>query len=247
MKSILSAANPYIKELACLHQKKGRSEKGQFLVEGYHLVEEAKKAQLLQTVFILAEEQAIPGITNILVSQAVLDKLTKTKEPQPIVGLCRIPAYEMTKGNRFLLLDDIQDPGNMGTLFRSAFGFGIDWVIVSPNCVDLYNDKVIRATQGAIFHQKHIEMDLSEALIALKSKNIPVFGTALDQATNLAAIKPPHQYGLLLGNEGSGVHPWYLASCDQVVRIETNPNLESLNVGVAGSILMYYFFKEKGE
>lgn len=243
MKTINSLTNPQIRQLHKLHNKKYRDQMRKFLIEGYHLIEEAKEQNSLETVLITKEEDKIDGVKNILVSPEIISKLSQTKTPQQIIGVCNFfPEYPIT-GSRFLLLDDIQDPGNLGTLVRSALGFGIDRVILSPNSVDLYNDKFIRSTQGAIFKVKIIKMDILKAIYQLQNR-LPIIGTSLN-GRFLSDISPLSSYALVLGNEGQGINPQILNETDFNVSIEMSPQLESLNVAIAGSIIMYQLSKRK--
>ena len=138
------------------------------------------------------------------------------------------------------MLDNINDPGNLGTLIRSSLGFEIDTIVMSHDCVDLYNEKVIRATQGAIFKINIVIEDLNESIKFLKTRDVKIIGTALDSAKYLQEIKGINKYAILLGNEARGVKRELLDQTDINVKIEMNNQLESLNVAVAGSILMYY-------
>lgn len=239
MKTILSPNNDYIRELAKLHERKYRDRKRRFLLEGYHLVNEAKTANLLKQVLITDENDYIEGVENILVTPAVIKKLAFTVTPQPIIGVSDyFPDYEFS-GNRILLLDDLQDPGNVGTITRSSLGFGVDLLIFGLNSVDMYNDKFIRATQGAVFKTKIIKMDLTNAIKQIKAKGIKVIGTALD-GKPLKEMSRMEQYALILGNEGRGIDSEILKQTDFNVAIEIRPELESLNVAIAASIIMYY-------
>lgn len=240
MKTILSFNNDYIRELAKLHNRKYRDRKRCFLLEGYHLVKEAKAANLLKQVLITDEKDYIDGVENILVSEAVIKKLAFTVTPQPIIGVADyLPDYELS-GNRILLLDDLQDPGNVGTIVRSSLGFGIDMLVFGLNSVDIYNDKFIRATQGALFKTKIIKMDLTKAIKQIKAKGIKIIGTAL-YGKPLKEVERLEKYALILGNEGRGINPGILMQTDLNVTIEVRPELESLNVAIAASIIMYHF------
>jgi TrmH family RNA methyltransferase len=230
MKKITSINNEYIKELVRLHEKKHRDRQQRFLVEGYHLLLEAK--DLLEKVLIVDEKDEVIGVENILVTNEIINKVGFTKTPQPIIGVCRyFPKYTLT-GERFLLLDRLQDPGNIGTLVRSAVGFDIDMVVLSDDSVDLYNDKFIRATQGALFKTKVIG--------ELKKQKIKIIGTSLEASKDLEEIAGEKKYAIILGNEASGVSKNLLEMTDVNVKIKINPTLESLNVGVAGGIIMHY-------
>ncbi len=240
MKKITSVSNPYIKELLKLQDKKTRDLENRFLIEGYHLVEEAKNANVLEEILIINESDAIENIETTLVNNEIISKLSKTKNPQSIIGVCKIKSNNEIIGERLLLLDDVNDPGNLGTLIRSALGFNIDTIILSPNCVDVYNDKVIRATQGAIFKINIVTKDLSEVIKFLKSKEIKVIGTSLNKSLGLNSLDSIKKYALILGNEANGISEEVLNQTDFNIKIDINNKLESLNVAVAGAILMHY-------
>lgn len=240
MKKITSVSNPYIKELLKLQDKKTRDLENRFLIEGYHLVEEAKIANVLEEILIINESDAIENIETTLVNNEIISKLSKTKNPQSIIGVCKIESNNEIKGERLLLLDDVNDPGNLGTLIRSALGFNIDTIILSPNCVDVYNDKVIRSTQGAIFKINIVTKDLREVIKFLKSKEIKVIGTSLNKSLGLNSLDSIKKYALILGNEANGISEEVLNQTDFNIKIDINNKLESLNVAVAGAILMHY-------
>ncbi|HKM29383.1 MAG TPA: RNA methyltransferase [Bacilli bacterium] len=238
MKKITSLTNEYVKELVKLHDKKYRDDKRKFIIEGYNLISEAKEA--LETVLIVDEKDMVAGVENILVTEEIINKIAFTKTPQKIIGICNyLEDFKLT-GERFLLLDQLQDPGNVGTLVRSALGFAIDLVIFSKGSVDIYNDKFIRATQGALFKIKIITGDLPEIILELKKQEVKIIGTSLSSSVSLEAITSEKKYALILGNEANGVSKELLELTDVNVKIAINPLLESLNVGVAGGIILHY-------
>lgn len=240
MKEIRSVHNPFIREVAKLKLKKYQTQESKFLVEGLHLIEEAKKAKVLEVVLKTDLIEQNYGVEEITVSEEVIQKLATTKTPQGIVGICRIPKNEI-RGSRLLLLDNIQDPGNLGTLIRSAAAFGIDSVIISMDSVSPYNDKAIRATQGSIFQVNIIVEDLFQVVQHLKKEKIVIIGTTLEEAQNITNLTKTLDYAVLLGNEGAGVKQDLLQLCDIKVKIQTM-RVESLNVAVAGSILLHHLF-----
>ncbi|MDD4076542.1 MAG: RNA methyltransferase [Bacilli bacterium] len=241
MRKIDSVNNQFIKKLAKLQLKKYRDQAKKFLIEGYHMIEEATQSGLLETVLICDEIDVVDGPENIIVTEGVIEKLAQSKTPQKIIGVCRYFPQRLIDGQRFLLLDDIQDPGNLGTLIRSALGFKVDCVIVSPDSVDIYNDKALRATQGAIFKLKVINAELLKTINHLKSIGIRIYGTSPDGGTPLSTLAKEKAYALVLGNESRGVSKRIEESCNRNIYIEINNKLDSLNVAVAGSIIMYYF------
>lgn len=242
MKKIESINNEHIKALYKLKTKKNRDESQMFLVDGYHLVKEAQ--QYLKEVLIVDEKDAISGVENILVTMEIIKKLSSTETPQPIIGVCHYFKEEIEAVNRVLLLDNLQDPGNVGTLIRSALGFNMDLIVLSNDSVDIYNDKVIRASQGAIFKIKIIRKDICEMIEILKDKGIKVWGTSLKNGKALNDFEKVNKYALVLGNEGNGVKEAILNKCDKCIFVEMEKKLESLNVGIAGSIIMHYFYSK---
>ena len=156
-----------------------------------------------------------------------------------ILCLCEKKSSNEIKGSKILLLDDIQDPGNLGTIIRSSVAFNVDTIILSPNTVDLYNSKVLRSTQGMFSHINIITMDLYDAINIIKSKGITVYGTNVNEGVDVRSINDTNSYALVMGNEGNGVHQNIQDMCDKNLYIKMSNNTESLNVGVACSILLY--------
>lgn len=237
---ITSLQNETIKEIVKLKQKKYRDESGLFLIEGYHLVEEARKANCVETIITTTGETYDEKTINV--SSNVMEKLAFTKTPQPIMAVC----YKKNQSNysffgqRYLLLDRVQDPGNVGTILRSALAFGYNAVIMSKDCVDLYNDKVIRSTQGALFQINVYIMDLKEAIHELKKYDVQVYGTALYNAHNIQTYQKQEKMAFVMGNEGQGISEEILDICDDLLYIPIC-TVESLNVSIAASIIMYHF------
>ena len=234
---ITSVQNETIKKLIKLSQKKYRDEFNMFLIEGEHLIEEAKKANLKMTRI------GLEG-SDLLISENVAKKISSTKSGSSQFAVLDKIVYPWIKGTRYLILDGIQDPGNMGTMIRSAHSFGFDAVIVSTDSVDIYNDKVIRATQGSLFHMPIYQMDLIEAIDKLVSEGVNVYATALHiDAIALSDIKLEASIAVVMGNEGQGVSDSVMNHVKHRVKIET-AQFESLNVAVAASIIAYHLRKE---
>lgn len=237
---ITSIQNETIKSLMKLKQKKYRDETGLFLVEGYHLVEEALKYQCAMK--IITTENIQYDIETVQVSQNVMNKLAFTKTPQPVMALCQQLKTQdiLENGKRYLLLDRVQDPGNVGTIMRTALALGYDQVIMSKDCVDLYNDKVIRSTQGALFQMNVCVMDLVEVIVHLQKHGVNVYGTSLHQALSIDEYEKQEKMAFVMGNEGQGISQTVLEACDQALYIPIQ-SIESLNVAVASAIVMYHF------
>ena len=240
MKEIISLSNPYIKYLEKLYDKKTRELEGLYIVEGYHLVNEAREVNLLKTALITTIDNQIDDVENIIVTKDIIKKLSKTKNPQDIIGICYINKKNTKLGNRVLVLDNINDPGNLGTLLRAALGFNFNDIIISNDTVDLYNDKVIRSAQGAHFKLNIIKTDLLEYLKILKDKGYKIIATSLESAKYLKDLEPVEKCAVILGNEANGVSSSVILKSDINVKININERLESLNVSIAGAIIMHH-------
>ena len=238
---ITSLENDRVKKYVKLKQKKYRDMYGEFIVEGYHLVVEAYKRGILKEM-IIEENEAVPiEAHSVYVTYDIIKKISDVESPPKVMGLCSKVEYNNEVGSRILLLDGLQDPGNIGTIIRSAVAFNVDTVIFGRNTVDLYNPKVLRATQGMMFHINVIFDDLEEVIKKIKSLNIAVYGTKVTHGEDVRKIpvKDKKSYALIVGNEGNGVRDEISDMCDGNLYIRMNDKVESLNVSVATSILLY--------
>ena len=233
---ITSLTNEKIKEYAKLNQSKYRNETNMFLVEGPHLVEEARLANVLVDVITTD-----PNTLGILVNDAVMKKISNTVHPVKVIGVCKRLVNNKIC-SKVLALDEISDPTNLGTLLRSAKSFGFDTVFASNGSVDFYNDKVIRGSQGAIFKLNLLKGDLLEFLKTNK-KTHQILGTDVRKGTDVSKIDLKENVILILGNEARGMRADANLFVDQNLFIQMQ-NMESLNVSVAGSILMYEIAKK---
>ena len=227
---ITSVNNKLVKDTVKLHQKKHRDSEHLFLMEGYHLYEEAVKYGVVKTVF--TTDVSITGENVIYVSEPVLEKLAQTKNPQGVLVVCeKLQEKELT--DKVLILNNVQDPGNVGTLLRSALGFGFNTVVLDNTC-DLYNDKVLRSTQGNIFR---LNILFTDTVTFMNSHpEYTYYGTSMN-GVDINFITGT-KIALILGNEGSGVDADILKKTHNNLTINTD--VESLNVGVAGSIIMHH-------
>ncbi len=231
-----STDNKYIKEIAKLKIKKYRDQSAYFLVEGKHLIEEAKKNGYLEKVFKLDDGYEI-DVPICLVSINVLKYLSSLETPT-IIGLCKKKNDEI-KGDRILILDNIQNPGNLGTIIRSAVAFNIDTIVLSEDTVDLYNEKVVRATEGLLFDINIVRTNINQLVNELKEKNYKIYATKVNGGKSLKTLEKPSKFAIIMGNEGNGVNNSLLDICDEFLYIDMNGACESLNVGVATSIILY--------
>ena len=235
---ITSLENNKIKELTKLNSSKYRKEYGKFIIEGYHLVEEAYKAGILEEVFVLENKRIDLDIEFTYITSDIMRKITNLESIPDVIGVCKIKNSEI-KGNHILALDNIQDPGNLGTIIRSAVAFNIDTLILSEDTVDLYNSKVLRATQGMIFHTNILRANLLEELNKLKNDGYDIYSTNVKNGIDIKNIKNKDKYVIIIGNEGNGVSDSLNKLSNQNIFIKTNNKCESLNAAIAASIILY--------
>lgn len=229
---ITSLNNDKVKYWTSLKLKKNRDNAKCFLIEGDHLIDEAQKRGL-----VLAKISTTDPTADYLVTKEIMAKISNQLSISNNAALVKyIPSQEII-GN-VIILDNIQDPGNLGTLIRSAVAFDFPNIILSETSVDLYNPKVIRATEGMIFNVNVLRTNIIDAIGTLKNKGYTIISTDVSSGNNIKEITNKN-IAIILGNEGSGVNPELKNISDYLVNINMNKSCESLNVGVAGSILMY--------
>ncbi|MBD8068917.1 TrmH family RNA methyltransferase [Bacillus sp. PS06] len=251
MKRIESIKNPLVKQWKKLQTKKERDRSKSFLIEGFHLVEEALGYQNIISELIISEHAEIPSRWQLddvmvrIVTDEIMKEISETETTQGIVAVCKqrdVQDFQLDKhASKLLLIDAVQDPGNLGTLIRTAEAAGIDAVIIGDGTVDVYNSKVIRSTQGAIFHLPIIKGNLQQWIDKLKEESIPVYGTALLHAVPYQEVSSSQvAFGLIVGNEGNGVNKELLKETTQNLYIPIYGKSESLNVAIAAAILLYH-------
>ena len=244
MLTITSRENPQIKQVCgLLSAAKKRRKEGLFVCEGFTLLEEALRRGLQPKAVYCLESQAhrLPKLDCpcALVNQSVLEKLSDVPTPQGVVFTLPLPEAENTlAGNRFLALDSLRDPGNMGTILRTADAFGLDGVILLGDCVDVYSPKVVRSAMGSLFSTRLYAMTAEELKSQLDGMDIPLYA-----ATLAADSRPVTQLDLkrscvIIGNEAHGVSAETIDCCTGSVIVPIQ-SAESLNAGVAAGILMW--------
>lgn len=237
-----SCDNKKIKDIKKLNIKKYRDLENKYLVEGEHLVREAYKKGVLETLIIEDGCDFKLNIDTISVSYDVLKYISELETPQKMMGICKkIESNDI--GNKVLILDQIQDPGNLGTIIRSAVAFSFDTIILSNDSVDLYNSKVIRASQGMIFNLNIKRCNLIDIIPKLKKENYKIFGTRVTGGNDIKSIEKNNKFAIIMGNEGNGLSLDIQKLCDEFIYIKMNEKCESLNVGVATSIILYELSK----
>lgn len=229
---INSRDNKQIKWLFKLQKKKYRDASKTFLIYGDQIINEAKKAGCELELYT-----SNPNKEGTLISDTLMKELSLTQTPFDTLAITKqVETHSFS--NRILMLDEIQDPGNLGTLIRTAAGFGFKTVISSMNTVDYYNDKTIRATQGTLFNMNLVNLNLEDILEKLKEDDYQILMSVVKGAENIKDVKIKDKVVLVLGNEGSGISKNILHYADKLVTVETK-GIESLNVSIAGGILMY--------
>ncbi len=234
-----SIENKKIKELKKLNTKKYRKNTNSFLIEGEHLVLEAFKTGVLNELIVSEDSSFKLDIKTSVMSKQVLKYISEMETPPLIMGVCSLLTEEIKYDGNILLLDNIQDPGNLGTIIRSAVAFNIKNIIMSNDCVDIYNSKVLRSTQGMLFKVNFKYTDLLDEINKLKSNEYKILGTKVDNGTDINEYKKHSKIALVMGNESSGVSKQILENCDNYVYVRTNEECESLNVAVATSVILY--------
>ena len=237
-----SISNDKIKRIKKLNTKKYRDEFDEFLIEGEHLVNEAYKKGYLKELILLENTNYNIDVDTIYVSLDVLKYISNLENPPKIMGVSK-KLKKGDLGKKILMLDNIQDPGNLGTIIRSCVAFNIDSIILSEDCVDIYNSKVIRATQGMIFNINILNEPLFNTILDLKDKGYKIYGTKVNNAKSLKNVEKNEKFVIIMGNEGNGVNKSLIDICDEYIYIDMNSACESLNVGVATSIILYEFDK----
>lgn len=233
-----SIENSKIKEIKKLYQKKYRDLNNLFIVEGEHLVLEAYKNNVLQELLLEENTKLDINVPTSYVTNNVLKYISELDTPNKIIGICK-KIEEKTVGNKILMLDDVQDPGNLGTIIRSAVAFNFDAIVLSKNTVDIYNTKVIRATQGMLFNINIIIKDLVNYIPVLKQNGYKIMSTKVTDGKCIKNVERSEKFVIIVGNEGKGISDNVLSLSDEFIYIDMNQKCESLNVGVAASIILY--------
>lgn len=240
---ITSLSNPKVKKVVELHRKKGRKQHDAYIVEGFHLIEEGIQHSALFEMIFIEEGVDCPSVDCpiYIVTTEIMNKIATTDTPQPILGVVQKKVPKKSMNKQVIYLDDIQDPGNFGTIIRSSVAFGVTHIVASPHCVDLFDSKVVRAAQGAHFQITYDICD--EKLLLEKYTGYEIIVTTLDESVPVEQITPQENWVLVVGNEGSGVKKSIQQSADARIQI-ISPGMESLNVSVATGICLYELTKK---
>lgn len=255
---ITSTSNPRIKNLVLLGKKaKARKEQGVFLVEGRKMTEEAPKEwirELYVSESYLAEKEnakSLRGMEYEVLSDHVMKAAADTQTPQGILAVVSMPRWDFTDitemdSGSYLFLEDIQDPGNLGTMIRSGEAAGITAVIVSNGTVDLYNPKTIRSTMGSIYRVPFFAADdLKQTICTMKEQGMKLYAAHLKGNRSYDEPDYRQKCGFLIGNEGKGLTEEIAGLADEYIRIPMEGSVESLNAAIAAAVLMYEVNRQK--
>lgn len=229
---ITSLKNEKVKYWYNLRNKKFRDQERRFLIEGDHLINEARKQNLVIETISIVDKNA-----DYFVTKEIMEKISEQKSIGYNAAVVRFIPEDSITGN-LLILDGVQDPGNLGTIIRSCIAFGVSNIILSDNSVDLYNSKVIRATEGMIFNINVLRRNLIEFIPIVKNLGYKIVGTDVKNGINIKDINKEN-IAIVMGSEGKGLSDDVKNMCDNFVYIKMDNACESLNVGVATSILLY--------
>ncbi|GAA3409426.1 TrmH family RNA methyltransferase [Paenibacillus hodogayensis] len=259
---IESLHNPRVKQWAQLLDKKGRDKQGLYLVEGIHLVHEALKFRAGVETLLFSAERGIPDeiaglleretdLECVAVSEPVLQKCSDAQTPQPVIAVVRktqAATNSLLERERALVVvvDGVQDPGNLGTIIRSADAVGATGVVLGLGTVDLYNPKTVRSTMGSMFHLPIVEAALPPLLAEAKRKGIRLFNTSLQATRTCYETDWTEASWIVLGNEGKGVSPEVAAQIDEHIIIPMKGPSESLNVAMAATVLLFEAMRQRG-
>ncbi|SDY32717.1 TrmH family RNA methyltransferase [Tindallia californiensis] len=257
-KTIESTSNIMVKKATTLHLRKHRKKSQQFLLEGAHGIKDAlKSTSSIECVFYdekiksspdgksLIQELEDEKISAFHVTEPVMKKIADTSTPQGIVAIVSMPVHEVKQvlenSSYVLILDAIQDPGNMGTLIRSADAAGFDAVILMPGCTDPYSSKCIRSATGAMLFLPVVETSsFGEILSIMEAKEYHILGAALTNGISYTQVECRAPIALIIGNESKGICPDILTEVHQTVTIPMLGKTQSVNAAIAGSILMFH-------
>ena len=235
---ITSINNPKVTYWTKLKMKKYRDEKHLFIVESENLVNEALKKGIVNEIITTEDKEY--NVDTYNVTKEIMAKISSLVTPSKVMAVCNFILSEDIKGN-ILLLDHLQDPGNLGTIIRSAVAFDFQTIIVSEDTVDVYNDKVIRSSEGMIFSANFLKKNLVTFIPYLKSIGYKIYGTDVIKGKNIKSVNEK-KVAFVIGSEGKGVSSEVKGLCDDFIYIDMNKKCESLNAAVASSIIMYDIF-----
>lgn len=258
MNVITSKDNSIIKEIKKLKDRKVRSAKGEFIVEGFRFVEEALKSDYEVKTLIIEEsvegklssyniDKYLDSINTIYVTKSIMKLLASTETPQGVLAVVKNKDIELVDDDGFYIFcDKVQDPGNLGTIIRTAHASGALGVILRKGTVDLYNDKTLRSTMGSIFNVPVVyDNDDLDTILSLKNNGFKIISSSLDTDYNFYDIDLTGKCIIVVGNEGNGISSEIFAISDEKFKIPMPGGAESLNVGIATSVIAFEAVRQR--
>lgn len=239
IKEITSIHNEIVKYACSLKNNSDIKKEKRFLIEGEHLLEMSKL--YLETVFTTKKLKLDDSINQYIVNKEILKKISSSISVPDVIGLCRFIDSKIDYTKPILYLDAIQDPGNVGTIIRTALAFKFRNIILSTDSSYLYNQKVIQSSQGAIFEVNIESGDIGTIKLLKEKYKYKIFGTSLSTVSkNLDnVVLDNNKFVIIFGNEGNGIKKEIENLCDLLIKIEISSSIDSLNVGVAAGIILY--------
>lgn len=255
-KWITSAQNPLIKKINLLQTKKSaRKKEGLFIIEGLRGVNEVPLEKLKELIIsessLSLKEQIKHQKSCIVVPDEIYKNISDTKTPQGVMAIVEIPEVqlgdlEQNEKGFYLVLENVQDPGNLGTLIRTAYGFGVDAILLTKGCVDVYNPKTIRSTMGALLHiPVVVDVELDQLFTWVEERQVVVHATDLQDSTELSGCNFTGNIAVVIGNEANGISEDMRSEAKVKMRIPMPGGLESLNAGIAGAVCMYEVMRQR--
>lgn len=257
--SVFGKDNKTVKFLKSLHDKKGRKQNGCFLLEGERAVCDSAKANgalikliMFSETFYNCHKELAEKLSGEFECYAASDKLfmqaADTENPQGIIAAVNIPnsgGFDFGCGEDVLILDSVSDPGNMGTIIRTAEAMGFNSIFLFGSCVDVYSPKVVRSTMGSVLREKVYRAD-EQDLEKLKNSGYKLYASALSEnSLSLNSVKRSGKSAVIIGNEANGISKRVLDVADCYVKIPMKGKIESLNAAVAAAVFMYHFSEER--
>lgn len=259
---ITSSSNRLIKDMKSLHKKKDRWNKKEFFIEGVRSIEQCIKSGVkIKRIFYSTEllnedgEELLESFSSnnyemYEVTKSIFKEISDTDNPQGMLAVVSFNEHKLEdvfkSDNFFIILDRVQDPGNLGTIIRTADAFGANGVIVTSGCVDVYNPKVIRSTMGSIFQVPIVHIsDITEAIVLLKEKGVITISSSLNTEKYLFDIDLKVDLALVIGNEANGISKEVIDISNELVKIPMTGSAESLNAAIASGVIMYEVLRQR--
>ena len=225
-----------------------RRERGEFLCDSPKLLAEALQWNAPISAVVSTDGTEVPGVRCVQVPRDVMESVSPMKSPQGVLFSCRLPDEEVPQtlpGKRYMVLDGVQDPGNVGTVLRTLDAFDFDGLILLENCADPYQPKTVRASMGAVFRRPVYQMTAEEMAHLLERSDLPLFGAALREDTEDVRTVDMSRCAVAIGSEGRGLTETVLRLCHKTVKIPMSNRCESLNAAIAAGVILWEAYRKE--